>query len=97
MRPLRVVFHPPLFDHHLRFLRRVEYFPVQAFQPAKNVKTRADPIIGRYFKFEQTNSMLGGANRTPTKTPQHVTTRSSPIYKFLACQNRHIHLFERSA
>jgi len=36
------------------------------FQPAINVKTRLDPLVGRYFKFEQANTTLEGANRRPT-------------------------------
>jgi hypothetical protein len=67
------------------------------FQPAKNVKTRADPLVGRYFKFEQTNTILEGANRRRAKTPQRVATSTSPPDKFSARQNQHIRLFERSA
>src|SRR5271154_6017773 len=52
MRPLRVVFHAPLFDHDLRLLQRIEDFPVQAFIPQLSVEALAVAVLPRTSRLD---------------------------------------------
>ena len=45
MRPHRVVVHPPLFDHHLRLLQRVEDLSIQALVSQLAVEAFAVPVL----------------------------------------------------
>src|SRR5664279_486888 len=47
VRPLRVVVDPPLLNHHLGLLQRVEDFSVQAFIPQLAVEALAVPVLPR--------------------------------------------------
>src|SRR5664279_6626463 len=52
VRPLRVVVHPPLLNHHLGLLQRVEDFSVQAFIPQLAVEALAVPVLPRTPGFD---------------------------------------------
>ena len=63
IRPAHAVLHPPLFDHDLRLLQRIEDLSVQALVPQLAVEALAVAVLSRTARCDV--QRLGADRRQP--------------------------------